>query len=246
MLIIIYVYYVRFWQLNLNIFILGMNSMNQSMGGGLGSGGGNGGGLSGGGGGGPGGNRNFLEIMIPGPKVGLIIGKGGETIKQLQEKSGAKMVVIQDGPNQEQEKPLRISGDSAKVDYAKQLVYELIAEKEMQNYSRRGGGGGGGGGRQDDRQQYNDYGGGGGGGNEAEVLVPRQAVGVVIGKGGDMIKKIQVETGARVQFQQAREEGPGDRRCYLSGTPKQVEQVLKVTYLFQFWLPVVYFRQDNG
>lgn len=39
--------------------------------------------------------------MVPGPKVGLIIGKGGETIKQLQEKSGAKMVVIQDGPNPE-------------------------------------------------------------------------------------------------------------------------------------------------
>ena len=25
-----------------------------------------------------------VEVMIPGPKVGLIIGKGGETIKQLQ------------------------------------------------------------------------------------------------------------------------------------------------------------------
>ena len=45
-------------------------------------------------GGGPGG-RNVAEIMLPGPKVGLVIGKGGETIKQLQEKSGAKMVVIQ-------------------------------------------------------------------------------------------------------------------------------------------------------
>lgn len=158
------------------------------------------------------GGRNFLEIMIPGPKVGLIIGKGGETIKQLQERSGAKMVVIQDGPNQEQEKPLRISGDPAKVEYAKQLVYDLIAEKEMQAYSRRGG--------RDERQPYNDY-----GNNEVEVLVPRSAVGVVIGKGGDMIKKIQAETGARVQFQQAREEGPGERRCFLSGKPQQVEQV---------------------
>jgi hypothetical protein len=54
--------------------------------------------------------------MVPGPKVGLIIGKGGETIKQLQEKSGAKMVVIQDGPTQEQEKPLRISGEPQKVE----------------------------------------------------------------------------------------------------------------------------------
>lgn len=57
------------------------------------------------------------------------------------------------------------------------------------------------------------------------MLVPRAAVGVVIGKGGDMIKKIQAETGARVQFQQAREEGPGERRCYLSGKPQNVEQV---------------------
>lgn len=65
------------------------------------------GGGGGGGGGGMMGHPGFVEIMIPGPKVGLIIGKGGETIKQLQEKSGAKMVVIQEGPSQEQEKPLR-------------------------------------------------------------------------------------------------------------------------------------------
>ncbi|KAI4467925.1 kh domain containing rna binding protein [Holotrichia oblita] len=129
------------------------------------------------------------------------------------------MVVIQDGPNQEQEKPLRISGDPAKVEYAKQLVYDLIAEKEMQAYNRRGGSGGGGNRNMDERQQYDGY-----GTSEAEVLVPRAAVGVVIGKGGDMIKKIQQETGARVQFQQAREEGPGERRCYLSGKPQQVDQ----------------------
>lgn len=63
--------------------------------------------ISGSGGGSMMGHPGFVEIMIPGPKVGLIIGKGGETIKQLQEKSGAKMVVIQEGPSQEQEKPLR-------------------------------------------------------------------------------------------------------------------------------------------
>lgn len=116
--------------------------------------------------------------MVPGPKVGLIIGKGGETIKQLQEKSGAKMVVIQDGPNQEQEKPLRITGDPSKVEYAKQLVYDLIAEKEMQAYNRGGGGGGGrGGGRGDDggrggQGMGGGYGGdggyGGGPGNDGE------------------------------------------------------------------------------
>lgn len=169
------------------------------------------------------GHPGFVEIMIPGPKVGLIIGKGGETIKQLQEKSGAKMVVIQEGPSQEQEKPLRITGDPQKVEYAKQLVYELIAEKEMQMFHR--------GARGNDRGgNYNNdngftHGSGASDGVEVEVLVPRAAVGVVIGKGGDMIKKIQAETGARVQFQQGREDGPGDRKCLLSGKHQAVEQV---------------------
>ncbi|XP_020711559.1 far upstream element-binding protein 1 isoform X3 [Athalia rosae] len=165
----------------------------------------------------------FVEIMIPGPKVGLIIGKGGETIKQLQEKSGAKMVVIQEGPSQEQEKPLRITGDPQKVEYAKQLVYELIAEKEMQMFhrgSQRGAERGG--------ANYNNTDNGFNQGSQntdgVEVLVPRAAVGVVIGKGGDMIKKIQAETGARVQFQQGREDGPGDRKCLLSGKHQAVEQ----------------------
>lgn len=102
-------------------------------------------------------------------------------------------------------------------------MYELIAEKEIQMYNR--------GPRNNDRNSFsNDNGFNNHGpsssnnGDNCEVLVPRAAVGVVIGKGGDMIKKIQSETGARVQFQQGREEGPGDRKCLLSGKPQAVEQ----------------------
>ncbi|XP_037965380.1 far upstream element-binding protein 3 isoform X3 [Plutella xylostella] len=176
-------------------------------------GGGGGRGQGGGGGGGLGG-ASQEEIMLPGPKVGLIIGKSGKTIKQLQEQSGAKMVVIQDGPNTEYEKPLRISGDPDKVAHAKQLVFELLAEKDMSM-------GGGGGARAYDEPYQQDQ---GAPGNSTEVLVPKVAVGVVIGRGGDMIKKIQAETGCRVQFHQERDDGPGDKRCYLNGKPHQVEQ----------------------
>lgn len=49
------------------------------------------------------------------------------------------------------------------------------------------------------------------------------AVGVVIGKGGEMIKKIQGETGCKLQFIQGKGDGPGDRRCIISGTKQQVE-----------------------
>ena len=54
--------------------------------------------------------------MIPGTKVGLVIGKGGENIKNLQERAGVKMVMIQDSnvPSH-QDKPLRITGEPARV-----------------------------------------------------------------------------------------------------------------------------------
>ena len=73
-----------------------------------GPGGGGGMGAPGGGmGGGGGGGGGMFEMNVPGHKVGLIIGKGGETIKQLQERSGAKIIIIQDSPDAAHEKPLR-------------------------------------------------------------------------------------------------------------------------------------------
>jgi far upstream element-binding protein len=33
-----------------------------------------------------------------------------------------------------------------------------------------------------------------------EVIVPRSSVGIIIGKGGDTIKRMAQETGAKIQF----------------------------------------------
>lgn len=120
------------------------------------------------------------------------------------------------------DKPLRITGEKSKCEYAKRLVLDLITEKELENV-RRGFGGGGPGGP--GGNEYGGPGGGGGGGpggSSQEVLVPKQAVGVVIGKQGDMIKRIQQETGARVQFQQPQDDNAPDRVCLLTGGPDQV------------------------
>lgn len=207
----------------------------QAAGGGVGGGGApsammGGGSMPGGNGGGPArpglGANNYTEMMIPGSKVGLIIGKGGLTIKQLQERTGAKMVVIQDGPDQEMEKPLRISGDPQKVEHAKQLVYELIQDKgNDQNQQSNN--------RNSNPNNMPDHGAAypsrgnnmnnSGNGDQIEVFVPKAAVGVVIGKEGGMIKKIQADTGCKLQFLQTKGDGPGDRRCIVQGTKQQVE-----------------------
>lgn len=67
------------------------------------------------------------------------------------------------------------------------------------------------------------YGGPGrGGGGGMDIPVPRAAVGIVIGKGGEMIKKIQQDTGAKVQFKQ--DDGQSeDRLCSITGPPDKVQ-----------------------
>ena len=82
-----------------------------------------GGGMGAPGGGGDGG---MFEMNVPGHKVGLIIGRGGKTVKQLQERSGAKITIIQDSPKVTHEKPLKITGDPGAVEAAKELITEIL------------------------------------------------------------------------------------------------------------------------
>ncbi|KAL8600841.1 hypothetical protein ACOMHN_056499 [Nucella lapillus] len=172
--------------------------------------------------GGPGPEGNsVLEMSIPGGKVGLIIGKGGETIRQLQERANVKMIMIQDSNTPTaSDKPLRITGEPSKCQRAKEMVLELLAEKDMQ-----GPGGGMG--------TFNNFDGMGHGGGVPpggmEIPVPRQAVGLVIGKGGEMIKKIQNESGAKVQFKP--DDGQSeDRLCGITGHPDKVQNAISMIH----------------
>ncbi|XP_067088033.1 far upstream element-binding protein 3-like [Osmerus mordax] len=130
------------------------------------------------------GGSSVQEMLIPASKVGLVIGRGGDTIKQLQERAGVKMMMIQDGPMPTgADKPLRISGDPYKVQQARELVLEIIREKDQGDFRS---------GRNDFNPRL--------GGSTLDVAVPRFAVGIVIGRSGDMIKKIQNDAGVRIQF----------------------------------------------
>uniref|UniRef100_A0A3Q3FBK8 Far upstream element (FUSE) binding protein 1 n=1 Tax=Labrus bergylta TaxID=56723 RepID=A0A3Q3FBK8_9LABR len=156
------------------------------------------------------------EIMVPASKAGLVIGKGGETIKSLQERAGVKMVMIQDGPqNTGADKPLRISGEPFKVQQAKEMVMELIRDQGFREqrgeYGSRSGGGGG----------------SVGGGEGLDVPVPRFAVGIVIGRNGEMIKKIQSDTGVRIQFKPDDGSTP-DRIAQIMGPPDQAQHAAEI------------------
>lgn len=164
-----------------------------------------------------GGKMITVEVQIPGTKCGLIIGKGGETIKLLQERAGVKMVMIQES-NQVTSgyKPLRIIGEPDKIEHAKRMVDEVMNSKD------------------DKPPQFmmNDYGSMGGGTKSGlsmgEVIVPRSAVGVIIGKSGETIRRLTFETGAKIQFKPVSDTNQPERTAYIMGTADQIQRATQL------------------
>ncbi|XP_038140674.1 far upstream element-binding protein 2 isoform X2 [Cyprinodon tularosa] len=153
---------------------------------------------------------SMQEIIIPAGKAGLIIGKGGETIKQLQERAGVKMILVQDGsqpPNID--KPLRIIGDPYKVQQAKEMVNEILRERDHSGFG--------------DRNEFGSRMGGGG----IDIAVPRQSVGVVIGRSGEMIKKIQSDAGVKIQFKPDDGTAP-EKIAHIMGPPDQCQHAASI------------------
>ena len=60
------------------------------------------------------------RVCVPMAKVGLVIGRGGETIKALQYQSGAHIQVVKmsDLPPNSQERPIDITGGASAVEPA--------------------------------------------------------------------------------------------------------------------------------
>lgn len=203
--------------------------------------------------GGMGGGNGMFETMVPGHKVGLIIGKGGETIKQLQERSGAKIIIIQDSPEAAHEKPLRITGDPNAVETAKELVNEILNQnddRDMGGFGGPGGPGGRGRGRGAPRGGgrggfmgrggpggprgggRGGFGGGWGGpgGNEYGsevtdyVTIPSNKCGLVIGKGGETIKTINSSTGAHCEVDKNALPDAREKNFIIRGSPEAVER----------------------
>ncbi|KAJ3216037.1 Far upstream element-binding protein 1 [Dinochytrium kinnereticum] len=122
-------------------------------------------------------------MEVPSSKVGLVIGRMGETIKTLQEKSGAKIAVVPDTDSRGGATRLvNITGSPDTIEKAKGLIQELL------NGSSK------------------PYGGNSGGfesGDFEELKIPNDRVGLVIGKGGEAIKSIQSMFSVRVVIEQA-------------------------------------------
>jgi len=212
------------------------------MGGGGGAGGGGGVGGVGGGGSGAGGMSHgggqpgLFEIMVPGHKVGLVIGKGGETIKMLQDQTGAKIIIIQENTDHADQKPLRITGSPEAVQMAQARIMELlnqIDQRQANGFAGRGRGGagmrgsprgGGFAGRGRGRGMSGWPGGNDGGEKVDYITVTSDKVGLVIGKGGETIKSINQASGAYCEIDKKAPPDATEKNFVIRGTAESVEK----------------------
>ncbi|RUP47817.1 hypothetical protein BC936DRAFT_145305 [Jimgerdemannia flammicorona] len=242
--------------------------------------------------------RMTLTITIPSAKVGLVIGRGGETIRDLQDRSGAKIMVTPDNAAEKAaERTVNLVGEDDAIQRAKALIDEIVnadagidkvtPSRDWSAYrqpapndetgsqgsggggSAYGGSGGRGGelmrnsygepprreerervhnpmetrmerlermereGRQEPRQQHDfhaergEYGQGERGGygprrsEESETIqVPNDSVGFIIGKGGETVRMLQDQSGAKIKVEQVRGGPPSaERNVFIYGKP---------------------------
>ncbi|KAE8734563.1 hypothetical protein F3Y22_tig00000764pilonHSYRG00331 [Hibiscus syriacus] len=155
------------------------------------------------------------KMEVPNAKVGVLIGKAGDTIRYLQYNSGAKIQIMRDADTDRDAptRPLEIIGTLSSINKAEKLISAVIAEAEAGGSPSlvvRG---------LATTQAT-------GAADQIEIQVPNEKVGLIIGRGGETIKGLQTRSGARIQLiPQHLPEGDGskERTVRVTGDKKQIE-----------------------
>jgi len=156
------------------------------------------------------GDNVHFKILIPSFAAGAIIGKGGETIAQIQKDTGAriKMSKASDFYPGTQERVCLITGTVEGITQVHNFIMEKIMEKpdpsaapppplppgtSSSSASKEG-------------LPYDRH-------KQVKVLVPNTTAGMIIGKGGNFIKTIKDDAGVYIQISQKSKDLSLQERC---------------------------------
>ena len=120
--------------------------------------------------------EDATQIMVPNRTVGLIIGRGGETIRDLQERSQCHVNIVGEEKSVNGLRPVNLIGTPQAAARAKDLIMEIV-ESDTKSLANQGG--------QRDPGRNPIMAGSGGDGEKINdrIIVPSEAVGMIIGKG---------------------------------------------------------------
>ncbi|KAB1210958.1 Far upstream element-binding protein 3 [Morella rubra] len=155
------------------------------------------------------------KMEVPNNKVGVLIGKSGDTIRYLQINSGAKIQIMRDADADPYAptRPVEIIGTLDSINKAEKLISAVIAEADA-------------GGSPSLIARGLTTAQAAAASEQIQIQVPNEKVGLIIGKGGETIKGLQTRTGARIQLiPQHLPEGDEskERTVRVTGDKKQIE-----------------------
>ncbi|KAL6983199.1 hypothetical protein U1Q18_016591 [Sarracenia purpurea var. burkii] len=170
------------------------------------------------------------KMEVPNNKVGVLIGKSGDTIRFLQLNSGAKIQITRDADADPYSatRLVELIGTMESVNKAERLIKDVIAEADA------------GGSPSLVARGFNTVQ-AAGAVEQILIQVPNEKVGLIIGKGGENIKNLQTRSGARIQLiPQHLPEGDQskERTVRVSGEKKQIEMAREMIkeVMSQIWL----------
>ncbi|KAG5950633.1 hypothetical protein E4U53_004702 [Claviceps sorghi] len=169
--------------------------------------------------------EDHMQIMVPDRTVGLIIGRGGETIRDLQERSGCHINIVGESKSVNGLRPVNLIGTVESAARAKDFIMEIVesdtrgdgaaavvikkgaaAPSRSELPPREGGSMGG-------PDKINDA-----------IYVPSDAVGMIIGKGGETIRDMQNTTGCKINVAQSSGPGEVQREIALIGSRDSISR----------------------
>ncbi|KAK5636489.1 hypothetical protein RRF57_012201 [Xylaria bambusicola] len=159
--------------------------------------------------------EDCVQIMVPDRTVGLIIGRGGETIRDLQERSGCHINIVGESKSVNGLRPVNLIGPHQAAAQAKELILEIVdsdtrnGNNPDSNKSSRP--------PKNDGYSHDNTQGGGDKINDS-IYVPSEAVGMIIGKGGETIREMQSTTGCKINVSQSSGPGEVEREIGLVGS----------------------------
>lgn len=133
------------------------------------------------------------EYRIDHKMIGLILGRGGETMKEIQEKSGAHVAYDRFKERGSANDSVRLVGRKEEIERAIDLLEKKLGQPRVLNFAGEVSGAA--------ALPVNP--------DEAthEIRIEQALVGRIIGKGKVAIKQISEHTGARIQIDQSAQEG---------------------------------------
>jgi len=179
------------------------------------------------------------QILVPDKTVGLIIGRRGETIQDLQERSGCHINILGENKSSGGYRPINLIGTPEAAAKAQQLINEVVdsdtrapnsssAHPQMQSPY----------GAPPPQQYgaYDPYASSSGYGApdphakiSEQIHIPSEAVGMVIGKGGETIKEMQSTHSCKINVSQPA--GPDiTRQIDLIGSRSAIEGAKTAIY----------------